>query len=73
MQECYLNIPHSVLHGKTPHESYEMDSHELRLLPAETIADAFLSCEQSKVDKGGSPGAETVLPQSDSFMSEWLQ
>lgn len=53
MQECYLNVPHSALHGKTPHESYEMDSHELRLLPAEIIADAFLSCEQRKVDKGG--------------------
>ena len=27
--------------------------HELRLLSAETIADAFLSCEKRKVDKGG--------------------
>lgn len=53
MQECYLNVPHSALNGRTPHDCYESDSHSLRLLPAETIADAFLSCEQRKVDKGG--------------------
>lgn len=53
MQECYLNVPHSALNGKTPHESYALDSHELRLLDADRIADAFLSCEQRKVDKGG--------------------
>ena len=53
MQECYLNVPHSALNGRTPHDCYEADSHDLRLLPAEQIADAFLSCEQRKVDKGG--------------------
>ena len=53
MQECYLNIPHSALNGKTPRMCYESDPHELRLLPSDTIADAFLSCEQRKVDKGG--------------------
>lgn len=53
MQECYLNVPHSALAGKTPHEAYQSDPHELRFLSAETIADAFLSCETRKVDKGG--------------------
>lgn len=53
MEECYLNMPHSSLNGKTPHESYQLDSHELRFLSADTIADAFLSCEQRKVDKSG--------------------
>lgn len=53
MEECYLNIPHSALNGKSPHESYQLDSHELRFLSADTIADAFLSCEQRKVDKSG--------------------
>lgn len=53
MQECYLNVPHSALAGKTPHEAYQSDPHEIRLMSAETIADAFLSCEQRKVDKGG--------------------
>ena len=53
MQECYLNVPHSALSGKTPLEAYQSDSHELRFLSADVIADAFLSCEQRKVDKGG--------------------
>ena len=53
MEECYLNIPHSSLNGKTPYESYQLDTHELRFLSADTIADAFLSCEQRKVDKSG--------------------
>ena len=53
MQECYLNVPHSALAGKTPHEAYQTDPHELRLLSADSVADAFLSCEQRKVDKGG--------------------
>ena len=53
MQECYLNVPHSAFSGKTPHEAYQSDPHELRLLSAAIIADAFLSCEQRKVDKGG--------------------
>ena len=53
MEECYLNVPHSALSGKTPREAYENDSHELRLLPSEVIADAFLSCEKRRVDKGG--------------------
>ena len=53
MDECYLNIPHSALNGKTPVECYQLDSHELRFLSADAIADAFLSCEQRKVDKGG--------------------
>lgn len=53
MDECYLNVPHSSLNGKTPHESYQLDAHELRFLSADTIADAFLSCEQRKVDKSG--------------------
>lgn len=53
MDECYLNVPHSALNGKAPHEAYQSDTHDLRLLSAEQIADAFLSCEKRKVDKGG--------------------
>ena len=53
MDECYLNIPHSALNGKTPHECYELDNHDIRFLPADTIANAFLTCEQRKADKGG--------------------
>ena len=53
MEECYLNQPHSALDGRTPREAYESDSHELRLLSSDIIADAFLSCEKRRVDKGG--------------------
>jgi len=53
MEECYLNVPHSALGGKTPRAAYQEDPHELRFLPAETVADAFLYCEKRKVDKGG--------------------
>lgn len=53
MQECYLNQPHSALGGKTPLEAYQCDSHELRFLSADVISNAFLFCEQRKVDKGG--------------------
>ena len=53
MEECYLNLPHSALDGKSPREAYENDCHELRLLPSDIIADAFLSCEKRRVDKGG--------------------
>jgi putative transposase len=53
MEECYLNIPHSALDGKTPLAAYQEDTHELRLLSSDVIADAFLYCEKRKVDKGG--------------------
>lgn len=53
MEECYLHQPHSALEGKSPFEVYQTDPHELRFLSAETIADAFLSCETRKVDKSG--------------------
>jgi Transposase and inactivated derivatives, IS30 family len=53
MEECYLHQPHSALDGKSPFEVYQTDPHELRFLSAETIADAFLSCETRKIDKSG--------------------
>jgi len=53
MQECYLNKPHSALNNHTPHEAYQSDDHEIRFISADRIADAFLTCEQRKVDKGG--------------------
>lgn len=53
MDECYLNVPHSALDGKTPHDAYESDTHDIHFLSADLIADAFLTCEQRKVDKGG--------------------
>lgn len=53
MEECYLNKGHSALNGKSPYEAYQSDSHGLRMLSAQEIADAFLSCEKRRVDKSG--------------------
>lgn len=53
MEECYLNREHSALNGKTPYEAYQSDSHGLRMIPAQEIADAFLACEKRRVDKSG--------------------
>lgn len=53
MEECYFHKIHSSLDGKSPYEAYQSDRHELRFLPAEVIADAFLACETRKVDKSG--------------------
>lgn len=53
LQECYLHKGHSALEGKTPYEVYQSDSHELRFLSVDVIADAFLTCEKRKVDKTG--------------------
>lgn len=53
MEECYLHQPHSALGGRTPFEAFQSDPHEIRMLAAEAIADAFLSCEKRKVDKSG--------------------
>jgi len=53
MEECYLHKEHSALEGKTPYEAFYGDSHELKMLSTQEIADAFLSCEKRKVDKSG--------------------
>ena len=53
LEECYLHQPHSALDGRPPFEAYQADPHEIRMLSAEAIADAFLSCEKRKVDKSG--------------------
>jgi len=53
MQECYLHKEHASLDGKNPFEAYHGDSKGIRMLSADDIADAFLSCESRKVDKSG--------------------
>lgn len=53
MEECYLHKGHSALDGKTPYEAFYGDSKELKMIPSQEIADAFLSCEKRKVDKSG--------------------
>ncbi len=53
MEECYLHKEHAALEGKTPHEAFYGDSKELKMIPLQEIADAFLYCEKRKVDKSG--------------------
>jgi putative transposase len=54
LEECYQNKPHSALDGKaSPASAYRSDKKALKFLAPETIATAFLHCEERKVDKAG--------------------
>lgn len=53
LSECYQNKIHSALGNKTPMIAYQSDSKALRFLASETITNAFLHCEERKVDKAG--------------------
>lgn len=54
LEECYQNKPHSALEGmKSPAQAYHGDVNPLKFLSPETIADAFLHCEERRVDKSG--------------------
>lgn len=54
LEECYNNQPHSGLEeGLSPAFAYRSDKHALKFLAPELIADAFLHCEERKVDKSG--------------------
>lgn len=53
LSECYQNKAHSALGNKTPMIAYQSDSKALRFLAPETITNAFLHCEERKVDKAG--------------------
>jgi transposase InsO family protein len=54
LEECYQNKPHSALEGvKSPAVTYRSDKEALKFLAPETIASAFLHCEERKVDKAG--------------------
>ena len=54
LEECYQNKPHSALENNmSPVAAYNGDSQPIRFLDADTIADAFLHCEERKVDKSG--------------------
>ena len=54
LEECYQNKPHSALEGKaSPASAYRSDKKALRFLDPQTIANAFLHCEERKVDKAG--------------------
>jgi len=54
LEECYQNKPHSGLEGNiSPQTAYRSDRKALKFLNPETIASAFLHCEERKVDKAG--------------------
>lgn len=54
LDECYQNKPHSALGEKiSPHIAYQSDKKPLRFLDPAVIANAFLHCEERKVDKAG--------------------
>ncbi len=54
LEECYQNRPHSGLEGSiSPQTAYRSDRKPLKFLDPETIANAFLHCEERKVDKSG--------------------
>ena len=54
LEECYQNKPHSALENtKSPAAAYRSDSKAIRFLDAETIASAFLHCEDKEGRQGG--------------------
>ena len=54
LEECYQNKPHSALGDMlSPNAAYQRDRKALKFLDQETIASAFLHCEERKVDKTG--------------------
>ena len=54
LEECYQNKPHSALGDMlSPNAAYHRDRKALKFLDQETIASAFLHCEERKVDKTG--------------------
>jgi putative transposase len=54
LEECYQSKPHGGLKSlETPLQAYQMDSKPLRFLAPEVVSNAFLHCEDRKVDKAG--------------------
>jgi len=54
LEECYQRKPHSALQDNmSPETAYRSDRKALKFLDPETIASAFLHCEERKVDKAG--------------------
>ncbi|GAA0336214.1 hypothetical protein GCM10008967_28250 [Bacillus carboniphilus] len=53
LSECYQNKPHSALGTISPEAAFRSDSKVLRFVDQETLAIAFLHCEERKVDKSG--------------------
>lgn len=54
LSECYQNKPHTALKNNlSPEAAFKSDSHPLRFIEPDVLANAFLHCETRKVDKSG--------------------
>ena len=54
LEECYQHKPHTALgENISPYTAYHSDKHPLKYLDPEILADAFMHCEERKVDKSG--------------------
>ncbi|WP_243855002.1 Mu transposase C-terminal domain-containing protein, partial [Halalkalibacterium halodurans] len=53
LSECYQNKPHSALDAASPEAAFRSDSKTLRFPEVDVLANAFLHCEERKVDKAG--------------------
>lgn len=54
LEECYQRKPHSALGENTsPETAFRSDGKVIKFADADTITNAFLHCEQRKVDKSG--------------------
>jgi putative transposase len=54
LEECYQNKPHSALDNNlSPEAAYRGDKKAIKFLDPDVIANAFLHCEERKVDKSG--------------------
>lgn len=53
LSECYQHKPHSALEAASPEAAFRSDSKTLRFPEADALANAFLHCEERKVDKAG--------------------
>jgi transposase InsO family protein len=54
LEECYQNKPHSALtNGMSPETAYRSDKKPLKFIDQDILTQAFLHCEQRKVDKVG--------------------
>lgn len=54
LEECYQHKPHSALtNNMSPETAYRSDSKALKYIEPDIVANAFLHCEERKVDKAG--------------------
>lgn len=54
LEECYQHKPHSALaDNRSPAAAFQSDRNHLRFIDPDILRDAFLHCEERKVDKVG--------------------